>query len=78
MDVTWVPYLDNNGSSNNPIYGLCFDTWRFAYLKGFVDRRSEPMTSRDQHTVVTQFTDSTMQFACLDPRKNFVFSTSAA
>lgn len=77
MDVNWVPYLDS-ATSNTPIYGLAFNTWRFAYLKGFVDRRSEPMTSRDQHTVVTQFTDSTMNFACLDPRKNFVFHTGSA
>jgi hypothetical protein len=77
MDVNWVPYLDA-ATSNNPIYGLAFNTWRFAYLKGFVDRRSEPMTSKDQHTVVTQFTDSTLNGACMDPRKNFVFHTGSA
>jgi hypothetical protein len=72
-----VPYLTtNNTYPVNPIYGINWNTWKLALLKGEFLKRRGPFRSPTCHTTHTTWIDCTYNWACVDPRRNFVGYTS--
>lgn len=69
--VKWVPYLDNNDSTN-PVYGINWKTWKIAFLSGEYMNEGEVIRVPDAHRTIAQYTDNTYQFFCHNPRANFV------
>ena len=69
--VIWVPYLQNNDSSN-PIYGVNFRVFSLYYKKGLDMLVHPPQQSARQHTVREVHLDSWFNFICLNRRRCFV------
>lgn len=69
--VMWVPYLEANDTSD-PIYGICWDVFKYFFKKGAHMRRSKPQRAARQHTVREVHMDNWGNFACYNRRRLFV------
>ena len=69
--VIWVPYLDQNDSSN-PIYGINHKVLQWHYKKGRDMLWHPPQKAARQHTVREVHCDSWGNFICLNRRRLFV------
>ena len=75
VPVQWVAALTNSDSaaydSNNPIYGVNWNTTRYKYQKGRSMLKHPAIVAPGQHTVRNRFIDSWGNFCCENRRKNF-------
>lgn len=69
--VTWVPYLQNNDSSN-PIYGVNWRVFQYFFRKGKHMLRHSPQKAARQHTVREVHMDNWGNFVCYNRRRLFV------
>jgi len=69
--VMWVPYLQNNDSSD-PIYGVNFRVFKYFFRKGRKMLRHPPQKAARQHTVREVHMDTWGNFVCYNRRRNFV------
>ena len=69
--VVWVPYLQNNDSSD-PIYGVNFRVFKYFFRKGRKMLRHPPQKAARQHTVREVHMDTWGNFVCYNRRRNFV------
>lgn len=70
--VTWVPKLE--ADTSDPFYGVNWDTFKIAFLKGEYLKESRPMKAPNQHRVQQVHVDATLNGLCRDRRRNFVLS----
>lgn len=70
--LKWAPYLE--ADTTNPIYGINWNTWKIYFMEGEYMHDSEVMRMPNQHRQIGQFTDLVYDFACTNPRMNFVMS----
>ena len=68
-----VPYLTENDSSD-PLYGVCWRSFRPFVKKGCNNRRTGPIPAPKQHTVRNVFIDTWMGYMAIDLRSLFVGS----
>lgn len=68
--VVWVPDLDSD--SQDPMYGICWDTLVPVFLKGEYMKESKPRALDSQPTVVVVDKDLTYNFVCYDRRSQFI------
>lgn len=75
--VVRVPYLDSQAfnADKNPVYGINWTTWHMAFLKGWFFKRSI-MPAANQHTVKVFHLDLTHNYACINPRKNWLIQNA--
>jgi hypothetical protein len=66
-----VDYLDDN-TTNDPVYGVNYNTIRFATPKGLFQSKSDLITPSDRPTVRVREVYSWVQLQCLELRRNFV------
>lgn len=71
LPVIWVPWLDNNDSSN-PIYGINFKLFKVAFLSGEYMKETKVKPHPLHHRTIVQYTDCSYNFFCNDRRGNFV------
>ena len=77
VPVIAVPWLDQN-TSNNPFYGISFDTWKYKYLKGWKQKVYKPAKDSHQPTMNVVWTIAQGNFICLNRRRNFVLYNSTS
>ena len=77
MPVIAVPYLDNN-TSNNPFYGISFDTWKYMYNPGWKQKTYRPEKDPNQPTMNVVWVYSQGNFVCINRRRNFVLYNSTS
>ncbi len=85
--LVWVPALTNpynmDGSQNpaydsqNPVYGVNWNTFEFTYLSGWSQVKHAPFRVANQHTVYMRCMDDTGQTICYDRRQNFMLWQNA-
>lgn len=59
-----------------PIYGIDWGTFEVVFLEGFDGVESKPMVNPLGHLQVITHVDSSLNFRCLNRRKNFVLATA--
>lgn len=69
--VVWVPYLQENDSSD-PFYGVNLRVFKFFFRKGRKMLRHAPQQAARQHTVREVHMDTWGNFVCYNRRKLFV------
>ena len=77
VDIVWVPAFDSDATlasydSSDPIYGIDWRVFKWAFDKRAVMRRTKPLEIAGQHTVRAVHIDNWGQFGCLNRRCNFV------
>jgi len=77
VPVIAVPYLDNN-TSNNPFYGISFDTWKYMYAPGWKQKTYRPEKDPNQPTMNVVWVYSQGNFVCINRRRNFVLYNSTS
>lgn len=75
VPVTWVPYLDNNDTTN-PIYGINWSVFKPAFLEGEYMKATKVKPHPLHHRTIVQYTDCTYNYFCHDRRRNFVLATN--
>lgn len=73
--VIWVPYLDDNDSTD-PVYSVNWKVLHYFFRKGRHMRRGKPIIRDPQHTVRVVHMDNWGNFACYNRRALAVGSTS--
>ena len=73
VPISWVPYLENNDTSN-PLYGINWTSFRPFAKTGCQMRRSQPKVSPSQHNVRTVHIDNWCNYMCVDRRACWVGS----
>lgn len=66
-------WLEDNDTSD-PVYGLNLQHWTMYMLRGFDRVRSGPAPRASMHNVRDVFYDTTMNYACVNRRSQFVIS----
>lgn len=69
--IIWVPYLQNNDSSN-PFYGVNHRVFKWFFKQGREMLRHAPKEAAKQHTVREVHMDTWGNFVCYNRRKLFV------
>ena len=77
VDVQWVPYLQANEATADPMVGIDWDVFRVVFLRGEYMRETKAHVAPLQHNVVQGFTDNTYNFLCYDSRKTFLGAKSS-
>lgn len=77
VPVIAVPWLDQN-TTNDPFYGISFDTWVYKYLKGWKQKTYKPAKDAHQPTMNVVWTISQGNFICRNRRRNFVLYNSTS
>jgi hypothetical protein len=72
IPVTWVPKLDND--SLDPVYGIDWGVFGARFLEGFFMREQGMKRAPNQHTVLQNFIDNSLNLCCTDRRRLFVIS----
>jgi len=75
--VVWVPFFDNNSGTvdtTNPIYGINWSVFKPCFLSGEYMKETKVSPHPLHHRTITQYTDCTYNFFCVDRRRNFVLS----
>lgn len=67
--LVWAPYLEND--TQNPIYGLCWRTWKVYFLEGNYFKETDVRPYPFIHRGLAQFTDCVHDYVCIDRRQNF-------
>jgi hypothetical protein len=70
--IRYIPQLDED--TNNPVFGLNWNTVEIATLKGEMLREDAPSKAPNQHTVLQCFVDLTWNMVCRNRRRNFLIS----
>ncbi len=70
IPLMWVPTLDTD--TQDPVYGICWDTLVPVFLKGEYMKESKPRALDSQPTVVVVDKDMTYNFVCYDRRSHFI------
>lgn len=73
--VEWVPYLNDNDSTN-PFYGINWTVFKPFVKSGWDMKRSEPIQQPFQHNWWTVHIDHWCNYLCENRRRCFVGSTS--
>jgi len=71
IPVCWVPYLDNNDSTN-PVYGINWRAFKPAFLTGEYMRENQVQPHPLHHRTIVQYIDCTYNFFSVDRRRQFV------
>jgi len=77
IPVEWVSYFDNNSGTvdtTNPIYGINWAVFKPCFLSGEYLKETKVAPHPLHHRTITQYTDCTYNFFCVDRRRNFVLS----
>jgi len=77
IPVEWVSYFDNNSGTvdtTNPIYGINWSVFKPCFLSGEYLKETKVAPHPLHHRTITQYTDCTFNFFCVDRRRNFVLS----
>jgi hypothetical protein len=70
----WVPKLD--ARTDDPVYMIDHSVFYPVCLEGDYLRESDAIMGPDQHNIFNVFLDLTYNYACVDRRRNAVFSLS--
>lgn len=80
--VMEVPYLTENysgaGDGNDPIYGINWNSLKFARRRGWWMKRTAPIRTAGSHNVYSVHMDSHIASVCTDRSQNFVGHRVAA
>lgn len=69
VNMTWVPYLDDNAASgSNPIYMIGHNSFKVKVLAGWNGKQTGPKVAGKQHNVSETFLDWTFNFQCSNRR----------
>ena len=74
--VKWVPYLENNHATSDPVIGLDWNSFSIAYPKGEWMRTTPYKPAPNQHDSRVRFLDCSMQYILQDRRRNFLIAKS--
>lgn len=69
IPVEWVPYLQANEPTADPIVGIDWGVFSPVFLRGEYLREDPPSKKGDSHNVMEAFTDLTYNFVCHDCRR---------
>ena len=69
VPVEWVPYLQQNQATADPIIGLDWSVFKVTFLRGEYMREDPPRIAPNQHNVMQSFLDCTYNFVCYDRRR---------
>jgi len=76
IPVTFVPWLQDNKGTCDPVVGINWDVFKTVFLSGQYMRETKPKMSPASHDVYNAFLDNTYNFICYDCRKLFLLAKS--
>lgn len=76
LPVTYVPYLEQNEATADPVVGIDWGVFKAAYLKGRFLLETKPKEKSDAHNVMQVFFDTSYNFVCYDCRRLILLAKS--
>jgi len=74
--VTFVPYLQQNDSTSDPVVGIDWGVFKTVVLQGEYLREERPRPAPLQHNVLQAFLDLTYNWVCYDCRRLILIAKS--